>query len=95
MRQGSGNAVSHGMTYETAIKGMTKTVAETFQLDNRGSIEAGKLADVIVWDGDPLEPASFPKIVLIEGILLVLSSRSSNLSEGYTNKEDKPSSYKH
>ena len=95
MRQGSGNAVAHGMSYETAIKGMTKTVAEIFQLDNRGSIEAGKLADVIVWDGDPLEPASFPKIVMIEGKLQDLTSRSSKLTERYTNKEDKPSSYKH
>jgi|TARA_B100000959_G_C14948781_1_gene610993 imidazolonepropionase-like amidohydrolase len=95
MRQGSGNAVAHGMSYETAIKGMTKTVAQTFKLDNRGSIEPGKLADVIVWDGDPLEPASFPKIVMIEGQLQDLSSRSSKLTERYTNKEDKPSSYKH
>jgi len=95
MRQGSGNAVAHGMSYETAIKGMTKTVAQTFKLDNRGSIEPGKLADVIVWDGDPLEPASFPKIVMIEGQLQDLSSRSSKLTERYTNKEDKPPSYKH
>ena len=95
MRQGSGNAVAHGMSYETAIKGMTQTVAQTFNLDNRGSIEPGKLADVIIWDGDPLEPASFPKIVMIEGQLQDLSSRSSKLTERYTNKEDKPSSYKH
>ena len=95
MRQGSGNAVAHGMSYETAIKGMTQTVAQTFNLDKRGSIETGNLADVIVWDGDPLEPASFPKIVMIEGQLQDLSSRSSKLTERYTNKEDKPSSYKH
>ena len=95
MRQGSGNAVAHGMSYETAIKGMTKTVAQTFNLDDRGSIEPGKLADIIIWDGDPLEPASFPKIVMIEGQLQDLSSRSSKLTERYTNKEDKPSSYKH
>ena len=95
MRQGSGNAVAHGMSYETAIKGMTQTVAQTFNLDNRGSIEPGKLADIIIWDGDPLEPASFPKIVMIEGQLQDLSSRSSKLTERYTNNEDKPSSYKH
>ena len=95
MRQGSGNAVAHGMSYETAIKGMTQTVAQTFNLDNRGSIEPGKLADIIVWDGDPLEPASFPKIVMIEGQLQDLSSRSSKLTERYTNTENKPSSYKH
>ena len=95
MRQGSGNAVAHGMSYETAIKGMTQTVAQTFNLDDRGSIEPGKLADIIIWDGDPLEPASFPKIVMIEGQLQDLSSRSSKLTERYTNNEDKPSSYKH
>jgi imidazolonepropionase-like amidohydrolase len=95
MRQGAGNAVAYGMSYETAIRGMSNTVAQTFRLNNRGSIETGKLADVIVWDGDPLEPSSFPKIVMIEGQLQDLSSRSSKLTERYTNKEDKPSSYKH
>jgi len=95
MRQGSGNAVAHGMSYETAIKGMTDTVAKTFQLNNRGSIESGKFADIIVWDGDPLEPSSFPRIVMIEGKLHDLTSRSSKLTERYTNSEEKPSSYKH
>ena len=95
MRQGSGNAVAHGMSYETAIQGMTDTVAKTFQLNNRGSIESGKFADIIVWDGDPLEPSSFPKIVMIEGELQDLTSRSSKLTERYTNSEEKPSSYKH
>ena len=95
MRQGAGNAVAYGMSYETAIKGMSNTVAKTFRLDDRGSIETGKLADVIVWDGDPLEPSSFPKIVMIEGKLQDLSSRSTQLTERYTNTENKPSSYKH
>jgi imidazolonepropionase-like amidohydrolase len=95
MRQGAGNAVAYGMSYETAIKGMSNTVAQTFRLNNRGSIETGKLADVIVWDGDPLEPSSFPKIVMIEGKLQDLSSRSTKLTERYTNAENKPSSYKH
>ena len=95
MRQGAGNAVAYGMSYETAIKGMSNTVAQTFRLDDRGSIETGKLADVIVWDGDPLEPSSFPKIVMIEGKLQNLSSRSTKLTERYTNTENKPSSYKH
>jgi imidazolonepropionase-like amidohydrolase len=95
MRQGAGNAVAYGMSYETAIQGMSNTVAQTFRLNNRGSIETGKLADVIVWDGDPLEPSSFPKIVMIEGQLQDLSSRSTKLTERYTNTENKPSSYKH
>ena len=95
MRQGAGNAVAYGMSYETAINGMSNTVAQTFRLNNRGSIETGKLADLIVWDGDPLEPSSFPKIVMIEGQLQDLSSRSTKLTERYTNTDNKPSSYKH
>ena len=95
MRQGSGNAVAHGMSYESAIRGMTLTVAETFQLGNRGSIIEGKIADIVVWDADPLEPSSFPKFVFIEGKSQDLSSRSTRLTERYTNKDDKPSSYKH
>ena len=95
MRQGSGNAVAHGMSYESAIRGMTLTVAETFKLGNRGSIIEGKIADIVVWDADPLEPSSFPKFVFIEGKSQDLSSRSTRLTERYTNKDDKPSSYKH
>ena len=95
MRQGSGNAVAYGMSYESAIRGMTLTVAETFKLGNRGSIIEGKIADIVVWDADPLEPSSFPKFVFIDGKLQDLSSRSSRLTERYTNKDDKPSSYKH
>ena len=95
MRQGSGNAVAYGMSYESAIEGMTARVAEVFNLNNRGILKTGNLADIVVWDGDPLEPASFPKIVMIEGKIQSLSSRSTKLTERYTNKEDKPSSYKH
>ena len=95
MRQGSGNAVAHGMSYESAIEGMTSRVAEVFNLNKRGVLKTGNLADIVVWDGDPLEPASFPKIVMIEGKIQSLSSRSTKLTERYTNKEDKPSSYKH
>ena len=95
MRQGSGNAVAYGMSYESAIRGMTLTVAETFKLGNRGSLIEGKIADVVVWDADPLEPSSFPKFVFIDGKLQDLSSRSTRLTERYTNKDDKPSSYKH
>ena len=95
MRQGSGNAVAHGMSYESAIRGMTLTVAETFKLGNRGSIIEGKIADIVVWDADPLEPSSFPKFVFIEGKSQDLSSRPTRLTERYTNKDDKPSSYKH
>ena len=83
------------MSYESAIRGMTLTVAETFKLGNRGSIIEGKIADIVVWDADPLEPSSFPQLVFIEGKSQDLISRSTRLTERYTNKDKKPSSYKH
>ena len=47
---------------------MTQTVAQTFKfLINMTVMNFGKLADIIVWDRDPLEPALFPKIVMSEG----------------------------
>ena len=95
MRQGSGNAVAYGMSYESAIRGMSKSVAETFGLVKRGSIEKGNFADIVIWDADPLEPSSFPKLVLINGQTQDLTSRSSKLTERYMNKDNKPSSYKH
>ncbi|MDA9341316.1 amidohydrolase family protein [Gammaproteobacteria bacterium] len=95
MRQGSGNAVAYGMSYETAIQGMTQTVAETFKLGARGTITQGKIADIVVWNADPLEPSSFPEFVYIAGKFQDLSSRATRLTERYTNKENKPSAYKH
>jgi len=95
MRQGSGNAVAYGMSYETAIQGMTETVAETFSLGARGTIAQGKIADIVVWNADPLEPSSFPEFVFIAGQAQDLSSRATRLTERYTNKENKPSAYKH
>ena len=95
MRQGSGNAVAYGMSYESAIRGMSKSVAETFGLVKRGSIEKGNFADIVIWDADPLEPSSFPKLVLINWQTQDLTSRSSKLTERYMNKDNKPSSYKH
>ena len=51
--------------------------------------------DIVVWDADPLEPSSFPQLVFIEGKSQDLISRSTRLTERYTNKDKKPSSYKH
>tara|TARA_Y100000590_G_scaffold375269_1_gene440110 strand:- start:468 stop:1706 length:1239 start_codon:yes stop_codon:yes gene_type:complete len=95
MRQGAGNAVAYGMSYGTAIQGMTKNVADTFGLSGRGLIAEGNYADIVVWDQDPLEPSSFPKYVLINGKIQDLTTRSSRLTDRYKSSSDKPSAYKY
>jgi len=66
-RYNAGNAVAHGLPYEAAIKAITIWPAKIFGLDGAiGSLEAGKDADVVVWDGDPLEPMSRPQAIFIK-----------------------------
>ena len=86
MRQGAGNAVAYGMNYEDAISGMSKIVADVFGIKNRGSLVKGNFADIVIWESDPLEPASVPLYVLIEGSEMDLVTRSSRLKDRYIEK---------
>ena len=86
MRQGAGNAVAYGMNYEDAISGMSKIVADVFGIKNRGSLVKGNFADIVIWESDPLEPASVPLYVLIEGSGMDLVTRSSRLKDRYIEK---------
>ncbi len=95
MRQGAGNAVAHGMTYQAGISGMTSIVADVFNIQDRGSIKDGYFADIVIWSEDPLEPSAYPTTVIINGSEISLETRASRLTERYTDKRDIPSSYKH
>lgn len=64
----AGIAVKHGMKKEDAIKAMTINPAITLGIDNKvGSIEIGKDADIVIWDGDPLEIQSNVLYTIING----------------------------
>ena len=76
IRQGAGNAVAYGMDYLDAIAGLSANVANVFDLKDRGSITKGYYADIAIWESDPLEPASIPSYVFINGIESDLTTRS-------------------
>ena len=94
IRQGAGVAVANGMSYEGALKAITLSPVEIFNLGNRGQIAQGNIADLIIWDADPLEPSSMPEKVFINGKDIDLTSRMSRLTDRYTKNKDKPNGYR-
>jgi len=84
LRQQAGNAVAYGMTWEQALRAVTLTPAETFGVADRyGSLEAGKVANVVVWTGDPFEFSTGVEHVFIRGKEIPLRSRQTELMERY------------
>ncbi|PYO43640.1 MAG: imidazolonepropionase [Gemmatimonadetes bacterium] len=84
LRQQAGNAVSYGMTWDQALRAVTLTPAQIFGVADRyGSLEAGKVANVVVWSGDPFEFTTGVEHVLIRGKEIPLKSRQTELFERY------------
>ncbi|MGQ9805030.1 MAG: amidohydrolase family protein [Chlorobiales bacterium] len=64
-------AVSNGLSFEDGLRSITIDAAEILGVSNRvGSLEAGKDADVVCYDGDPFEYTSHVCQVIINGILV-------------------------
>ena len=94
IRQGAGNAVANGMSYTGAIMALTSNVAKSFNIPDRGILQKGMKADIVIWEDDPLEPSTFPEKVFINGNDMDLTTRSSRLTKRYTDKRDLPNTYK-
>ena len=68
IRQAAGNAVAYGLPWDAALAAMTSVPARIWGIADRyGTLEPGKDADVVIWDGDPLEVTTFPDAVFIRG----------------------------
>ena len=55
--------------------------------DKLGSIEVGKTANIVVTDGDMLEPRTNIKYLFINGRLLPLTSRHTELFERFKDRK--------
>lgn len=85
-RFNAGNAVSHGLPFEAAIAALTVNPARIFGMGGQfGELRAGAAADVVVWDGDPLEPLSSVTAEFINGQEQSLTSRQILLRDRYRN----------
>jgi len=84
LRQIAGNAVSHGMPYDAALRAVTLTPAEVWGIADRyGSIDVGKDADVVVWSGDPFELITAAERVFIRGVAIPMETRQNELLRRY------------
>jgi len=80
-------AVAFGLPREEALKALTIYPAEIFGVADRlGSIEVGKIANLVVWDGDPLEIRSQVRHLFINGKPVPLTSKHTQLYERYRNR---------
>ena len=80
----AGNAVAYGMDWNAALRAITLTPAETFGVADRvGSLAPGKLADVVIWSGDPFEFASRAEQVFVQGVQITQPSRQDLLESRY------------
>ena len=82
LRQAAGNAVAHGLPWETALAAITRSPADAFGAGPQlGSIEVGKRADLVLWSGDPLEVTSLAEQVWLDGRAVDLRSRQTELRD--------------
>jgi imidazolonepropionase-like amidohydrolase len=85
--QQAANAVAYGLPYDEALKAVTAYPAEIFGVaDQVGTLESGKLANIIVTNGDPLELTTEVKFLFIKGQRTSLDNRHQRLYEKYLNR---------
>ena len=96
-RMAAGIAVANGLPYGAAIRALTLGPARIWGASDAGSIEPGKLADLVIWDGDPLEPSSAPATLIIGGRSVSTVTREQLLARRYspaTREEPWPPAYR-
>jgi imidazolonepropionase-like amidohydrolase len=85
--QQAANAVAYGLPYDEALKAVTIYPAEIFGIaDQVGTLETGKLANIIVTNGDPLEITTDVKFLFIKGQQTSMDNRHQRLYEKYLNR---------
>jgi imidazolonepropionase-like amidohydrolase len=84
----AGFAVAYGLPYDEAMKSITLNPAEAFGLgDKLGSLDVGKIANVVIADGDPLDVRTSVKQVYINGVAIPMETRQTHLRDEYWPKK--------
>jgi imidazolonepropionase-like amidohydrolase len=83
--QNAANAVAYGLPYDEGLKAVTLYPAQIFDLAGQvGTLETGKIANLIVTNGDPLELTTETRYLFIRGQPTSLDNRHKRLFEKYS-----------
>lgn len=84
LRQEAGNAVAHGFPHAAALDAITLGPAQLYEMDDDyGSLETGKVANLVIWSADPLELSSHAQEVIIRGEPQRAPTRQTLLRDRY------------
>src|ERR1700733_2381816 len=84
----AGFAVAYGLPYDEAMKAITLNAAEAFGMgDKLGSLDVGKIANVVIADGDPLDERTSVKQVYLNGVAIPMETRQTRLRDEYWPKK--------
>jgi imidazolonepropionase-like amidohydrolase len=75
-------AIEKGLPREAALKAVTLDAADTLGIaDRTGSIETGKIANLVAWSGEPLAKEAKVKMVFVDGLLYEPEERPERRGE--------------
>jgi imidazolonepropionase-like amidohydrolase len=83
--QEAGLAVANGLPHAVAITAVTLNVARAYGMEDQyGTLAVGKVANLVVWDGDdPFELSCWAQEVWIRGRKIDMTSRQTQLRDRY------------
>jgi imidazolonepropionase-like amidohydrolase len=83
----AGMASAYGLSKADALKSVTLYPAQIMNVADRlGSIEPGKMANLVITDGDLLEIRTHIRYLFIDGRPVVLTSRHTELNDAFKNR---------
>ena len=83
----AGMAAAFGLPKTDALKAVTLYPAQILNVADRlGSIEVGKMANLVVTDGDLLETRTHVRHLFIDGRQVPLNSRHTDLNDAFKNR---------
>lgn len=87
----AGMASAFGLSKEDALKSVTLGPAQIFGVSDRlGSLDVGKIANVVVTDGDMLEAKTNTRYLFIDGRLVPLDTKHTQLYDIFKGKPLQP-----